>query len=273
MKMARRKIDTHLAIVIPIMNAYEYLHKALLAVKDACGSISYRVYIVDNGSNAQNRRVFWNTYEGLANKVMTFDKPLGFPQACNIGASAVREEKYLLFLNSDCVMSPNSIEIMINKLRENQKIGVIGAKLIFPVDGNMGKGGTVQHAGLDFDIQGRPTHTFIGWSTDNPKVNKAGEVDGLTGACLLTRKSLFDKAGGFDQEYGLGTYEDISLCLNIREQGYIIYYEPTAVGEHYVGTSAKENNIAFPLNNNFYLFSHKWGSKIRKTPWTLWRRL
>ena len=271
--MTRKKINVHLAIIIPVFNAYEYLYKCLLSLEKACGSVSYRVYVVDNGSKQQDRKAFWSSNSELVDKLMTFDRPLGFPQANNIGVSAVREEKYLLFLNSDCFMSPNSIEIMVNKLRENSKIGAVGPKLIFPVDGNMGKGGTVQHAGLDFDTQGRPTHTFIGWPTDNPKVNKAGEVDCLTGACLLTRKSLFDKAKGFDQDYGLGTYEDVSLCLNIRDQGYIIYYEPTAVGEHYVGTSAKENNIQFPLNNNFYLFSHKWGSKIRNTPWTLWKRL
>lgn len=271
--MSRKKSNVHLAIIIPTMNTYEYLHKVLLSVEKACGSVTYRVYVVDNGSNQQNRRRFWATHKDLVDKVMEFDRPLGFPQACNIGVSAVREEKYLLFLNSDCIMSHNSIEVMVNRLRENSKMGAVGPKLIFPVDGNMGKGGTIQHAGLDFDVQGRPTHTFIGWSADNPKANKAGEVDGLTGASLLTRKSLFDKAKGFDEDYGLGTYEDISFCLNVREQGYIIYYEPNAVGEHYVGTSAKENNIAFPLNNNFYLFSHKWGSKIKNTPWTLWRRL
>lgn len=271
--MSRKKTTTQLAIIIPVFNGYSYLEKCLRAIPKASEKTSYKIYAVDNGSEEFERKNFWKEFGNLVDKFYVSDRPLGFPGACNLGATLAKNEKYLLFLNSDCIMSPGSIDIMVDKMKSDQTIGALGPKLVFPSDGNMGKGGTVQHAGLDFDVHGRPTHTFIGWSVDNPKVNKAGEVDALTGASLLIRKNLFEKAKGFDVAYGLGTYEDCDICLNIKEQGFIIYYEPEAVGEHYVGASAKENNIAYPLNNNYYLFASRWGSKIKSKPWTLWRRL
>lgn len=209
--MSRKKTITQLAIIIPVFNGYSYLEKCLKAIPKASEKTAYKIYAVDNGSEEFDRRNFWKEFGNLVDKFYVSDRPLGFPGACNLGATLAKNEKYLLFLNSDCIMSPGSIDIMVNRMKSDQTIGALGPKLVFPSDGNMGKGGTVQHAGLDFDVHGRPTHTFIGWSVDNPKVNVSGEVDALTGASLLIRKNLFEKVKGFDVAYGLGCLHGESL--------------------------------------------------------------
>jgi GT2 family glycosyltransferase len=261
-----------LDIVIPVYGAFDLLKDCLPLLAKAVGTYSYQIKIVDNFSPDQEEAtgfydVALKDYPNLS--VMKFKENRGFGYACNFGASHGKG-KYVVFLNSDAYMQEDSLKILIEDMEQDSKIGIIGPKLLFPKNTPNGPENTLQHAGMNFNIRADIEHTFIGWNKDHPKANIRSEVDAVTGTCLLTRRELFEKAGGFYLGYGLGTWEDVDLALTIRELGYNIVYEPRAVGYHYVGGSVIKYKMQYPLAQNKQLFQLRWGHKI---PWTVWKRL
>jgi GT2 family glycosyltransferase len=121
--------------------------------------------------------------------------------------------------------------------------------------------------GLETNIHGKWIHQFIGWSSDHEKVLAQRNVYAVTGAALLTRRVLWNKVGGFDEDYGLGTYEDTSFCLSVRELGYNIVVVPEAKGTHYTGATAEKYGIPYPMDRNRMIFLQKWQHKLAWTEW------
>jgi len=87
---------------------------------------------------------------------------------------------------------------------------------------------------------------------------------------LLTRRTLYKKVGGFDEIYGMGTYEDMDYCLKVREAGYNILVNPQASGVHYTGATAEYYNMPYPLNDNRVTFLARWKSKLMYTELWSW---
>jgi GT2 family glycosyltransferase len=69
--------------------------------------------------------------------------------------------------------------------------------------------------------------------------------------------------GGFDEVYGLGTWEDVDYCMKVRELGYNILVNPKAVGTHFTGATAEFYKIGYPMDQNRMVFLSKWATKIR----------
>lgn len=267
--IARKQVD----IVIPVFGRFEMLERCLRAIPDACGDIPYAIYLIDNASPDKEKAMQF--YQGDFFRSTSFcslrrlPQNNGFPRACNLGAKSGKSE-FILFLNSDVFLQPKAIQIMVEDLKADASIGVVGPKLLFAEGTPHGEYGKVQHAGLAFNIRGEPIHQFIGWNGDHPKVNKREFVPMVTGACLLTRRNLFEQAGGFFEGYGIGTWEDIDYCLTINAMGYTILYEPQAVGYHWVGASAVENNVQYPLNENQVIFLLRWKGRFSWSDWIRW---
>jgi GT2 family glycosyltransferase len=184
------------------------------------------VIIIDNGSND-------NTSQMLASmknlRVIHNQKNQGFVTACNQGAG-VASGKNLLFLNNDTEVTEGWLEAMLMPLKD-EKVGVVGAKLVYP-------DGKLQEAGNIIWQDGR------GWNygrEDNPNLPQYSylrEVDYCSGACLLVRKDLWLKIGGFDLRYSPAYYEDTDFCFAARKLGYKVIYQPHARVIHYEGVSA-----------------------------------
>jgi GT2 family glycosyltransferase len=125
--------------------------------------------------------------------------------------------------------------------------------------------GKVQHVGLCTNIRGEFYHVFLGWSPDHPKVMKVWEVYAVTGAALMTRRGIFDKVGRFNIMYGQGTWEDIDYCMSVRELGYNVIVEQSAVGIHYTGATAEHYKMGYPLDQNRMLFMARWAGNLNYT--------
>lgn len=265
---------TQVDVVIPVYGALEFLKSCMEHLPPAKGNLSYKVYILDNNSpnKEEANKVFveiGTKYGNIIGRLKRSDVNLGFPKGCNQGAKFGRSP-YILFLNTDVNLQPDTVSLMLATMKEDEKIGIVCPKLLFPKDTPSGKEGTIQHAGLDMNIRTDLVHTFIGWSADAPKANVRGEVYACTGACFLIKRDLFQKVGGFFEGYGNGTYEDIELCLQISNMGYKIFYEPKAVGTHHVGASARENKVGFTLNENRALFQLRNGKSFFWSEWLRW---
>lgn len=251
-------------ITIPVFGRFDLLTRCLSAIPEAIGDLSYNLIIVDNNSPEADKFYPVEHATVIRNK-----ENLGFPKACNIGVA--RKTSPLIFLlNSDVILQKDAIANAVKAI-DNPKVGVVGMKLIFPsedlgtLDANIRPAGKVQHVGLVTNIRGNFYHIFIGWNPDHPKVLAVHEPYAVTGAALLTRRSIWNKIGGLNEVYGAGTYEDVDYCLSARDLGYNVVIEQSAIGIHYTGATAEFYKMGYPLNQNQMIFMSRWANKLNYT--------
>jgi len=268
-KRKRYKAKADLDIVIPIFGMFNLLDECIKSIPKACGDVSYQLILFDNSSpDRDEAEEFYKSLDEMENLIIVrSSENVGFPKACNMGASRGKAP-LVFFLNSDVVLLPNSVKSMVEKMKDPE-IGVMGMKLLFPedsIDANR-PAGKVQHVGLITDIKGQFLHAFIGWSSDNPKVDKVWEVSAVTGAAMMVRKKFWLRTKGFFEGYGVGTFEDVDLCHMARGADYKVVVDTDAVGYHYTNATASHYRIPYPLKENRQLFLQRWGKTLDYNEW------
>jgi GT2 family glycosyltransferase/radical SAM superfamily enzyme YgiQ (UPF0313 family)/tetratricopeptide (TPR) repeat protein len=210
------------SIIIPVFNKIELTRQCLTTLASLTTMPEYEVIIVDNNSTD-------GTAEFLAAlggdvQVIRNAENYGFAVACNQGAKAARGE-FLLFLNNDTIPTEGWLNALVDEVERHPDVAVVGSKLLY-------EDGTIQHAGVAFSrIVLLPYHIYRQFPADSPMVNRRREFQCVTGACMLVRRDVFDQVGGFDEGFKNG-FEDVDLCLKIREQGRHIIYRPDSVVYH-----------------------------------------
>lgn len=267
-----------LDIVIPVHGNFELLKRTVDALPEACGDVKYKVIIFDNGSPKEETEVYPEMEKSSNIRIIRNKENIGFPKACNRGVTFGRSN-LILHLNSDCIMHPGSIKKLVDAMND-PSVGIVAPMLVFPSEQEymdtqydnfdftkIRPAGQVQHVGLETNINGDFYHIFVGWSPDHYRVTRMESPYAVTGACLMTRRQLWIKVGGFWEGYGQGTYEDIELCMAVKNLGYNIRVLTDAVGTHYVGATAFKYNLPMPLNENKQLFLQRHGNRLEYTEW------
>ncbi|HEX2055719.1 MAG TPA: glycosyltransferase, partial [Nitrospiraceae bacterium] len=223
--------------------------QCLSKLADVTRGAEYEVIVVDNHWTDETP----DFLAGLGGDVQIIrnEENLGFARACNQGARAARG-KYLLFLNNDTIPLDNWLAPLVEELEGNSRAAVAGSKLLY-------ENGTIQHAGVAFSrVWFTPYHIYSGQRADIPCVNYRREFQSITAACMLVRREVFDAVGGFDEGYRNG-FEDVDLCLKIREQGWQLIYRPDSVLYHFEsqtpGRKAHDRENAKRLIERW---AHKW---------------
>ena len=157
--------------------------------------------------------------------------PFNFAERINLGALAARGE-HLLLLNDDMeVVTPNWLERLV-MYSSQPGIGAVGAKLLFG-------DGCLQHAGVVFE-EGYPGHIYRGFARDFPgyygEALVANNYLAVTGACLMTRRTLFEAVGGLSTAFPLN-YNDVDYCLKLRARGHRVAFDPDTVLHHFESSS------------------------------------
>jgi GT2 family glycosyltransferase len=159
-------------------------------------------------------------------RLVWWDKPFNFSAKMNFGVYHSRGE-YVLFLNDDTeLISPSWIERMLS-LCQLPGAGMAGAMLYFDDD-------TIQHAGHLYDRGAG----HIGTDAERGSPGPLGsfllerEVSGVTAACSIMAKSVFEQIGGFSLLLP-GNFNDVDLCMKVTRLGLDIYWTPDAELYHY----------------------------------------
>lgn len=275
MRKSSKVFNTVVDIVICVYGRFDLLERCINSIPAAFEEIPYRLIMVDNNSPDQKQaQAFYSQY-GELGKVIRLYKNIGFAAGSNKGAREGYSSK-LFFLNSDVILDPGSGSQLLKNF-DDPKIGAAGMFLTFPMDVNaMGlrpEGrpvGKVQHIGLETNVRGLFIHMYVGWSADNPKVLARRDCYAVTGAAMMVRRDLFQKVKGFNEIYLGGTFEDVDLCLTLRDIGYNVIVDPGAHGVHYTGASAESAKQAFPLSDNQLKFMQRWKNKLIYTELNAW---
>lgn len=250
-------------VVITTAGRWDFLRECLTALR--AQTLPVNIILLDHASPIDERNQNLNLFEGVTTKRL--EQNIGFPQSNN-EASRMGRAPLILFLNDDCVLEPDAVEQMVATMDEQETIGICGAKLLFPPNSTspIRPAGKVQHIGIGLTIKGDAIHPLLGWSPENPHTCHSRDVFAVTGACLMIRRSLFSRVNGFDLRYGIGTYEDVDLCLKVRQVGFRVFVNVNARGYHYAGATSEKKMMGFPQQMNASIFKTKWAN----TPLMFW---
>ncbi len=231
------------SIVIPLHGGEEDIKQCLESLGN-CRDLWTEVHVVDNAS-PDGAAEAAESFEWA--KVQRCDTNLGFAAACNLGAEKSTGD-YVLFLNSDTVVPRMGLLRLIESLSASGSIAAAG-----PYTNRSGHGQQID-----------PTYTSIEnldlFANDfADQVAEDLDSDMLVGFCLAVRKSVLKELGGFDERFGLGTFEDNDLCHRMRRAGYrLVISARSFVHHHGSKTLGRLGNAGSLLETNHALYQEKW---------------
>lgn len=243
-----------LSIIIPVYNKWEYTVNCLKSICENTQA-DYEVIVIDDASCDETDELL----SGVRNlHLIRNDENAGFIESCNRGAMVSRGN-YILFLNNDAMVTKGWLTPMLETI-SREDVGAVGPKLIYP-------DGTLQEAGGVVWNDGSCSN-FGRWDDPGkPEYNYIKEVDYCSGACLLVKKKLFDKVGGFDERFKPGYYEDTDLCFSLSMLGYKVIYQPMSVVVHIEGVTSG-TNVSLGIKKyqeiNKTKFVEKWNAVLQK---------
>ncbi|MDE2254706.1 MAG: glycosyltransferase [Betaproteobacteria bacterium] len=229
------------SVIIPTRDQLPLLQRCIESLIEKTKYPAYEILIVDNGSQTPEARNYLAAIEakeaelGERLRIIRHPGPFNFSAMNNAAAGAARGE-YLLLLNNDTAALHDDWldEMMGHAVRPD--VGIVGAKLLYP-------DGKIQHAGVILGMRGPAEHPFISRPPEDRgyfgRAQLTQNYSAVTGACLLVRKNVFEQVGRLDEGDFKVSYNDIDLCLKVREAGLRIVWTPYALLMHEGSASQK----------------------------------
>ena len=215
-----------LSIVVPVHGKWEYTQACLASIEAHPPTVPFEVLVVDDASPDRTAEL---VVASPGVRLVRTERNVGFVGACNLGASHARGA-YLLFLNNDTEVRPGALDALVDAADSDDRIGLVGAMLVYP-DGRLQESGGIVWADGSGWNYGRDHDAHA------PEFAVRRDVDYCSGAAILVRQELFEGVGGFDQRYAPAYYEDTDLAFAIRATGHRSIVEPRAVVVHHEGVS------------------------------------
>lgn len=222
------------SIVIPSKDHVDVLGPCVRSLLGKATYGNFEVVIVENNSEDAATFAFYDELVAADPRVrvVRWEGPFNYSAIVNFGVAQAQGE-YLLLLNNDTeVITPELMEEMAGYL-QRPEVGVVGAKLYF-------RDRLTQHAGMLVGPHGAVAHVNQDFPPSREgylaKAVRPGNFSGVTGACQMVRRGVFEELGGYDEALAVG-FNDIDFCLRAREAGYLVTFTPYAELFHYEFTS------------------------------------
>lgn len=255
-KLEFKIVDNPLvSIVIPAYNQFGYTYNCLKSILINTENVPYEVIVADDNSNDYTKEIE-NFVTGI--KVIHNENNLLFLKNCN-NATKYAKGEYIIFLNNDTQVQLNWLYPLV-KIMEDDSVGMVGSKFIYP-DGLLQEAGGIIWSDSSGWLYGR------GKNPNACEYNYVREVDYISGASIMIRKSLWDEIGGFDERFAPAYYEDADLAFEVRKHGKKVLYQPDSVVVHFEGVSNGKNvekGIKKYQIDNMQKMREKWGELLLK---------
>ena len=211
------------SIVIPTITI-SYLAECIQSVEKNTFYPNYEIIIVNDGSSEPE---FMDYLASTKHRVVHLPKNVGFARANNEGFKAAKGD-YIMTLNADTLVHENWLTIMINTLESSEDAVAVGPTVLHAGTHVIETGGCF----LDKDNARMVTSFLMGKTIqDYQQINTAYRVDTIGGVCMLFRRHALFEVDLFDGNFVNG-WEDVDICLSLRDKGYKIYHAPSII-EHY----------------------------------------
>ena len=221
-----------LSVIILNWNSKEFIDECLQSVSRTIPSnIRKEIIVVDNGSKDDSVLHIRKEYANVVLIENNINR--GVAPARNQGLMIARG-KYILILDVDTIVHDHAIEILIQTMENDDKVGLCGPKLV-------GSNGNIQYSCREFPtILSKAYRQLPGkwqdfllkeeelrdWDHDSLR-----EVGYVIGACQLIRKKTLDDVGILDPKMFYGV-EEVDLCLRFWKEGWKVIYNPESVVTH-----------------------------------------
>lgn len=228
------KDNPKVSIIIANKDQSETLNTCIQSIENKSTYDNYEIIIVENNSEQPKTfdlyKELESTYDNL--RVEHYKGAFNYSKVNNFGASHATGDYYILLNNDTEVITSNWIEKMLGYCQQDS-VGIVGAKLLYPDD-------TVQHCGVVVGVGGFAGHIMVGADKDEVgyfgKLQAVQNMSAVTAACLMIKKSTFEKVGGLDEDFVVAL-NDIDLCLKVRDLDQDIIIHPGVKLYHYESKS------------------------------------
>ncbi|MGC8667236.1 MAG: glycosyltransferase family 2 protein [Chthonomonadales bacterium] len=233
-----------LSVIIVNWNVKDFLDRCLASLyQNVCG-LAFEIIVVDNASRDGSVELVRSKYPQV--RLIANEGNEGFCRANNQGL-AVASGEFVVLLNPDTEVYPGAMEALVAFLRDHPDVGVVGPMLLSP-------GGLHMPNGTRFPTLRRELIGVLGLQKVNQRAydlegygredfTTVAEVDVVCGACLMTRRSVFEQIGGLDESLFM-YFEEVDFCRRAKMAGWKVYYVPDARVYHHWMQSVKQDNIA-----------------------------
>lgn len=226
---ARRTVS----ILVPFRDEPRLLRACVDSVTDTTEGHDVELVLIDNGSTDLEVLTLVDRLQTRADVTLISDsRPFNWAELNNAGARAARGE-VLVFLNNDIEARRRGWLTALVGHAIRPDVGAVGARLLYP-------DGRLQHCGVVIGLIGAAGHPLLGLRPDEAGyMNMAvatRECAAVTGACLATRREVFEDLGGFDETLGVDL-NDVDFCLRAGTAGFRTIYEPSAELVHHESPS------------------------------------
>jgi len=234
-----------LSIIIVSYNTQDYLRQALQSIKQSTDTLTKEVIVVDNASSDGSLEIIQNQFNWV--KLIKNSRNLGYAAANNAGLGQARGE-YILFLNSDTRILPETLAIMIDFMDQHPDAGVSTCRVELPsgdIDPASHRGFPTPWNALTYFVGLEKlfpqSKFFSGYHQGWKNLSHVHEIDSPAGAFFLTRKAVLDQIGGFDDQFFMYA-EDLDLSLRVKRAGWKIMYVPSTKIIHYKKKSGRASS-------------------------------
>lgn len=251
-----------ISIIIPNKDHTDDLDICLKSLYEKSSYKNFEVIIVENNSTEKET---FEYYEALTKKhgnikIVTWKGKFNYSAINNFGVNYAKGE-YILLLNNDVeIINGSCLEEML-MFAQRKDVGAVGAKLYYSDD-------TVQHAGVILGLGGTAGHAHKHFGRSHPgymaRASIAQNLTACTAACLMMRRDVFDEVGGLDESFEVA-FNDVDLCMKIREKGYLVVFTPYAELYHYESKSRGNDSTPEKLERfrgEIDRFKEKWQKQL-----------
>ena len=254
--------DAKVTVLIPNKDNADILRRCVEGIHTRSTYKNIEVLIVEN--NSKDPATF-DEYKRLEAefgvRVVRWEHEFNYSAINNFGVRHATGDVVLLLNNDTEPINPDWIERMLEHALRPE-VGAVGAKLYYPDN-------TLQHAGVILGIGGIAGHSHKYFQRASygyiNRLNLIQDLSAVTGACLMMRRDVYEKIGGFDEQLPVA-FNDVDLCMKIRRAGYMIVWTPYAELYHFESKSrGYEDNAekqARFLREVGY-FEGKWGAELK----------
>lgn len=244
------------SIIIPVYNQFGYTYKCIRSILALPDKVAYEIIIGDDLSTDETKDIT-SWFPGV--RINRNETDHGFIMNCNRAARLARG-KYILFLNNDTQVQDGWLESLVRLMECDETTGMAGSKLVYP-DGRLQEAGGIIWRDASGRNYGRNKNPEL------PEYNYVKEVDYISGASIIIRRTLWDEIGGFDERYKPAYFEDSDFAFEVRKHGYRVMYQPQSTVVHFEGisngTDLNSGLKKYQVENRDK-FIAKWADELKK---------
>jgi len=246
------------SIMIPAHNQLAYTKQCIDSIRQFTDE-PYELIVVDNGSTDGTPEYLQTLGEVT---LITNTDNRGFPAAVNQGIKAA-QGKQILLLNNDTIVTTGWLRRLLEVLHSDANIGLVG-----PVSNNVSG-----YQQIPVDYQDLAELDGFAWSRQcwflpaAAREARLTDVDRLIGFCLLIKREVIENIGLFDEQFGIGNFEDNDFCRRAGRAGYRLVIAQDAFVHHFGSTTFRATGVDFAalLQENQRKYEQKWREETPPT--------